>query len=402
MGFSISAKQAVALLTLLSATVNGHIYITNPPPFAFPVESTKQSPLDPSGADFPCKFPAGFTPKEQTPTAMKAGEGANTLEFIGGATHGGGSCQISITSDTVPTKNSKWQVIKSMEGGCPSDAPGNLGNSATTQNPTTFAYTIPDDVAAGKYTLAWTWFNKIGNREMYMNCAPIEVGGGSAKREIAKINKKRQSSRPEMFVANIGNGCSTADSKDVTFPDPGQDVVKSSGVTPADPVGSCGAQGAQSAGTSPNSTSSTGGNFADSNSGGNAGGDAAGTASASAPAASSSAAVAPASGAPASDSAGSGDAAPADTDAGAASPEGAAGSSAGAGAPCSPEGMYVCAPDGSSFTRCASGVMSAPAPMAGGMKCVPGQDPSTLDMFAAKRAVRFGAEHLARSGESGY
>jgi hypothetical protein len=398
MGFSVSAKQAVALLTLLSATVNGHIYITNPPPFAFPVESTKQSPLDPSGADFPCKFPAGFTPKEPTPTAMKAGQGANTLEFIGGATHGGGSCQISITSDTVPTKDSKWQVIMSMEGGCPSDAPGNLGNSATTQNPTTFAYTIPDDVAAGKYTLAWTWFNKIGNREMYMNCAPIEVGGGSAKREIAKINKKRQSSRPEMFVANIGNGCSTADSKDVIFPDPGQDVVKSSGVTPADPVGNCGAKGAQSAGTTQNSTSSTGGN--------DAGGDAGGTSSASAPAATSSAAVAPASDAPTSDSAGYGDAAPAGTDAGAASPSGAAGSfaagsSAVADAPCSPEGMYVCAPDGSSFTRCASGVMSAPAPMAGGMKCVPGQDPSTLEMTAIKRTVRFGPEHLARSGESG-
>jgi hypothetical protein len=63
--------------------------------------------------------------------------------------------------------------------------------------------------------------------------------------------------------------------------------------------------------------------------------------------------------------------------------------------------MFVCAADGSSFTRCISGVMSAPIPMAASVKCTPGQDPN-LKMVATKRAVRFGAEHVACSNEAAY
>lgn len=83
-----------------------------------------------------------------------------TLSFVGSATHGGGSCQLSLTTDKEPTKTSKWAVILSIEGGCPGGANGGT--------PATFQYKIPEAVAPGDYTLAWTWFNKIGNREMYM------------------------------------------------------------------------------------------------------------------------------------------------------------------------------------------------------------------------------------------
>ena len=135
---------------------------------------------------------------------------------------GGGSCQVSLTKDLEPTKDSVFQVIHSIEGGCPNAAPGNLGEDASAADPTAFDYSIPQGIAPGKYTLAWTWFNKIGNREMYMNCAPIVVSGGGSKRSVddsqtytsdehePSYNETaefglavRDATFPQMFVANI-------------------------------------------------------------------------------------------------------------------------------------------------------------------------------------------------------
>ncbi|ERF75887.1 hypothetical protein EPUS_01253 [Endocarpon pusillum Z07020] len=354
---TISAKQAVAILAFLAASVHGHVVMTEPVPFTYPDPNNQQAPLSDSGSDFPCKFQAGITPQTVKVTALQPT--GNKLKLKGGATHGGGSCQISLTQDKLPTKDSQWEVIKSIEGGCPSDAPGNLSDNAEEPLPE-IEYSIPEGTAAGEYTLAWTWFNKIGNREMYMNCAPVSVGGGAAKREVAKISKKRQSGLPVMFTANIGNGCSTNEGDDVTFPDPGADVVKGSQATPGEPVGSCGAAGAPSADTASTSTPASGSDS--------------GADQAPAPATTSAATPAPQAPAPQ---------APA--------PQAPAPAAVAGGAACSPEGMYVCAADGASFTRCASGVMSAPIPIAAGMKCTPGSDASNLQMAAVKRAASFGA-----------
>jgi hypothetical protein len=67
--------------------------------------------------------------------------------------------------------------------------------------------------------MAWTWFNKVGNREMYMNCAPIKVSGGSGK-GFEQL--------PDMAVANIaGQGsCATSETFDYTFANPGKYVTK--------------------------------------------------------------------------------------------------------------------------------------------------------------------------------
>ena len=379
MGFSISATQAVAVLGLLAATVQGHMVLIEPPPFGYFDASTKQSPLDPTGSDFPCKFPAGFTPPEQQPTALQSGQDANTMAFKGGATHGGGSCQISLTTDKVPTKNSKWEVIKSIEGGCPSDAPQNLSENPEDLGPSKFTYTVPEDLGPGQYTLAWTWFNKIGNREMYMNCAPVQIGG-AAKRASAKINKKRQSARPDLFRANIGNGCSVEEGFNVKFPNPGDVLqVVSDPDTIKEPTGSCGSAGPQPA-PAPSAYpptaggasdgAATGGNFAEDASPVTSTPAAAPTAPAPAPSA-----PAPAPSAPAAPPA----------------PVPVADGSASAGGACSPEGLYICAADGLSYTRCASGVMSPSMPLAAGIKCVPGQDSTTLQMAAAKRSATWTA-----------
>jgi len=89
---------------------------------------------------------------------------------------GGGSCQWSITTDKEPTKESRWKVLHSHMGSCPSDAPGNLkggqgnedGSKPIGHGLLEFDVPLPKGMPDGQYTFAWTWFNKIGNREMYM------------------------------------------------------------------------------------------------------------------------------------------------------------------------------------------------------------------------------------------
>ncbi|TKA61940.1 hypothetical protein B0A55_10822 [Friedmanniomyces simplex] len=138
-----------------------------------------------------------------------------SLAFKGGATHGGGSCQVSVTLDKEPTQNSQWKVVHSIVGGCPSNATGNLSDDADGTDASVFEFSIPKGMPNGQYSLAWTWFNKIGNREMYMNCAPITVSGGADNNDVFN-------SLPDMFVINIPNeACETVEGEDFVFPSPG-------------------------------------------------------------------------------------------------------------------------------------------------------------------------------------
>jgi hypothetical protein len=34
------------------------------------------------------------------------------------------------------------------------------------EHPASFQLALPEDMPSGRYTLAWTWFNRRGNREM--------------------------------------------------------------------------------------------------------------------------------------------------------------------------------------------------------------------------------------------
>ena len=228
----------MAAAAYFSVGVNAHMKLATPAPYG--PDSLNNSPLAPDGSDYPCKQRPGVYDAAKSTATMPVGA-KQTLSFQGGATHGGGSCQVSITSDEKPTKDSDFKVIHSIEGGCPSPQAGNVGNDAGAMLPNNFEYSIPAGVEPGKYTLAWTWFNKVGNREMYMNCAPIVVEGGSKRRDIdnstisenddeeinAEYFEKRDiSSLPPMFTANIGGECTTRESVDLQFPQPGQSVQK--------------------------------------------------------------------------------------------------------------------------------------------------------------------------------
>jgi hypothetical protein len=222
----------------LFSIANAHMKLASPVPYG--QSSLNNSPLAADGSDFPCKQRPGVYAEEGALELNKMVIGQpQTLSFIGGATHGGGSCQISITEDKEPSKSSKWEVIHSIEGGCPFASDGNLSDDAAGTGSTDFSYKIPDSINPGQYTLAWTWFNRIGNREMYMNCAPVNVLAASKKRSVRYVEQpksKRATSLPDMFVANIGNGCSTVDSEDVKFPNPGDSIENAGALPPKAPV----------------------------------------------------------------------------------------------------------------------------------------------------------------------
>lgn len=243
-----STKTLLAVVAAFLATTNAHMMMKTPVPYG--KSTLNNSPLDGKGSDFPCKQRPGVYDAEGASNIMPIGVN-QTLSFIGSAVHGGGSCQVSLTTDLQPTKSSKWMVIDSIIGGCPASAPGNLGEDPNGSGASTFQFSVPQGVSPGKYTLAWTWFNKVGNREMYMNCAPVTVTTGSSKRDVEEVGFSKRATLPDMFLANIGNGCATQDSIDLLFPDPGQ-VVQYAG-TPgskqAPPTGAgCAAQVAPTGG----------------------------------------------------------------------------------------------------------------------------------------------------------
>jgi hypothetical protein len=189
--------------------------LDSPVPYGRP--TLNNSPLDGAGSDFPCKLRAGVYDLTQM-NNWTAGE-PQTIRFLGSAVHGGGSCQFSVSEDLQPTKSSQWKVVLSVVGGCPASVEGNLAGGLTDQGAGTFEVVLPKEIPNGRYTFAWTWFNRQGNREMYMNCAPITVsGGGNDSAFLASL--------PDMFVANLpSSACATVENFDYIFPDPGDAVV---------------------------------------------------------------------------------------------------------------------------------------------------------------------------------
>ncbi|KAI2478636.1 hypothetical protein Ptr902_10249 [Pyrenophora tritici-repentis] len=213
-----SLRFACALL----ASTLAHVMLESPVPYGRP--TLNNSPLDGTSLDFPCKLRAGVYDVTQM-NYWTAGE-AQTIRFLGSAVHGGGSCQFSVSEDLEPTKSSQWKVVYSVVGGCPASVEGNLPGGPASHVADTVEVVLPKEMPSGKYTFAWTWFNRQGYREMYMNCAPITVrGGGNNATFLASL--------PDMFVANLpSSACSTMENFDYAFPDPGSAVLTGSQAKP--------------------------------------------------------------------------------------------------------------------------------------------------------------------------
>ncbi|KAG6356775.1 hypothetical protein INS49_014649 [Diaporthe citri] len=358
-------SYAAAAVFGLATITEAHILMASPVRATTP--AVTNGPLLADGSNYPCQLTSGQTLAGES-TSMELGSD-QPLNFIGESVHGGGSCQVSITYDENPTADSVWKTVTSIEGGCPAqNAEGNLGDdtSATKPIPYDYNFTIPDNIPTGKAVVAWTWFNKVGNREMYMNCALVELTGTSG-------DKSNFEALPDMFKANIDSGgCSTPADTDLVFPDPGENLHKLNGATTAwgSPVGSC------ATGSSSQPTGGSGAGTGASVTG------AAGSAPTSSAAASE--ASPPAGGIFATVSTGAGatsaPAAPAPTGSGStgSGSSGSSGSSgpgsssssgsASAGSACTTEGDYQCV-SSTSYQVCASGTWSAVMPVAAGTSC---------------------------------
>ena len=210
--FSAAIATALIFTTLTSA----HMMITKPVPYGQSTLTT--SPLadtDPGASD--STYPCQQRPGVYDITSMNhitVGQ-PNELSFSGSASHGGGTCQLTVTKDKEPTANSTFKIFQVFEGGCPINSDGNSGSHP-------FTYVLPKDMPNGVMTFAWYWYNRIGNRELYMNCAPITVTGGAD-------NDDYFDTLPNVYLVNMPTSeCQTSDEgiqNSVTIPNPGQFVL---------------------------------------------------------------------------------------------------------------------------------------------------------------------------------
>ncbi|KAH1352149.1 hypothetical protein KXW30_005833 [Aspergillus fumigatus] len=217
---ALAMKGLFVASALLASCVSGHIQMSKPYPIRSPLnpdandqkDYSYTNPLSSDGHDYPCK---GYANDPFKSVADYTPGQTYELELQGSATHGGGSCQIALSYD----KGKTFKVIHSMLGGCPLTSKYN--------------FQIPSDAPSGEALLAWSWFNKIGNREMYMNCAMVTIKGGSQTRQHARDLSPAFSRRaggfdslPPLFEANInGPGkCKTIEGQEVNFPLPGPSV----------------------------------------------------------------------------------------------------------------------------------------------------------------------------------
>ncbi|KAL4794213.1 hypothetical protein BDV19DRAFT_399529 [Aspergillus venezuelensis] len=243
-------KSILYALALLAGSTTAHIQMSNPFPIRSPLDtkSTGQkdysytNPLSTSGSDYPCK---GYAKDPFNSVATYSPGSTYDLELQGSAVHGGGSCQIALSYD----KGESFQVIHSMLGGCPITK--------------SYKFTIPADAPNGEALLAWSWFNKVGNREMYMNCAMVTIGSAARTEGFMEMAQSQAfSSLPPLFIANVnGPGqCQTVEGEEVNFPLPGSDVEGSltgKGYKCASSAPFLGDSNGANDGTSPASTSTS-------------------------------------------------------------------------------------------------------------------------------------------------
>lgn len=213
-------RSTAVVILAFAASSNAHLKLMRPVPYG--IKTLNKSPLinvapGAPTSDYPCKLRTGVYDLVVM-NNFTVGQ-PQELSFIGSVSHGGGTCQLTMTKDKEPTANSTFKVFQVFEGGCPIDSNGNTGTHP-------FTFVLPKGMPNGIMTFAWIWYNRIGDREIYMNCCPANVSGGSD-------NDNYFNSLPNAYVINLptegANGCQSTfedDSNAVTIPHPGQFILK--------------------------------------------------------------------------------------------------------------------------------------------------------------------------------
>ncbi|KAJ1926749.1 hypothetical protein IWQ60_003518 [Tieghemiomyces parasiticus] len=176
---------------LLSATsVSAHMAMISPCP-RYSSHASCPSPPAGQSVDYSIKSPIGTkdqigqplckfqTPYDRPVATYEAGSSIPVEFMTGGASHGGGHCQFSLSYDG----GSTFVVLHSVLNHC-------FGSGLQ------FSVPIPSNApSSDRVVFSWSWVNAVGNREFYQNCADIAITGGDPHGELTG---------PQMVVANYG------------------------------------------------------------------------------------------------------------------------------------------------------------------------------------------------------
>ncbi|RKP27120.1 hypothetical protein SYNPS1DRAFT_2313, partial [Syncephalis pseudoplumigaleata] len=168
---------------LLLHGVAGHMQMHSPIPRGDPRnkeygESTTLLSAPLNGRKNPGKFPCRY--QKEGPITAKYTAGKNfTVEFMQGSPHMGGHCQFAFSYDNGKT----WVVLRTIIDMC-----------FEGKAPYTYSVALPKGARNGRGLLGWAYINAGGNLEYYMNCADVEVSGGSDEGSLTG---------PELLVARM-------------------------------------------------------------------------------------------------------------------------------------------------------------------------------------------------------
>ncbi|KAJ2910552.1 hypothetical protein GGI21_000753, partial [Coemansia aciculifera] len=169
------------------------------------------SMTSPLGVDEPlCKHTVPFP----TPSASwTAGQSITVTFASGGAPHGGGHCEFSLSYDGGKTFVVVHQELRHCFG--------------PDQNTRQYTFDLPTGLPSSNTAVfAWTWVNAIGNREFYMNCADVVIKGGSAPytgNQMTIANHNGYPSIPE-FMGNYDTGLQYYNKNTITVSGDGSTV----------------------------------------------------------------------------------------------------------------------------------------------------------------------------------
>ncbi|KAK3813154.1 MAG: hypothetical protein J3Q66DRAFT_347537 [Benniella sp.] len=205
--FTTIALGVLSLMALVSVS-EAHCSMRTPCPRGSPVRDVCPNASNGQEPDYNINTPIGKHGSKDFPlckntyvqnqrTVVRAGKSLQTTYSVG-ASHGGGHCQWALSYDGGKT----WAVVHTVIREC-------LKNISNGQ-PYSVSVPIPKNAPNGKATFMWLWNNAIGNRELYSNCADIEIKGGSNARQFKGVAP---------LIANYGSDSPLIGE----FPQPGDD-----------------------------------------------------------------------------------------------------------------------------------------------------------------------------------
>jgi hypothetical protein len=204
------AKQSTAMLCFLlfvtlASLCQAHSSLSYPCIRKSPLAECRSGKEEP---DYNLRTPVGTFDSKNFPlcknltppsklTVVKAGQALQTAYDIG-AIHGGGHCQWALSYDG----GKQWVVVHTLIRECLKTAQPGAKH--------VIPVNIPKEAPNGKATLMWLWNNAVGNRELYSNCADIEIQDGTAGGKLSGVAPLIANYGPESL--KIGE-----------FPNPGDD-----------------------------------------------------------------------------------------------------------------------------------------------------------------------------------